>query len=160
MALAEENFKIYVDRLREGTEVEITDKFDVDFLQIDDKELKFVGPLLLTGSAYVAETELIINWCFKVKALLPCTICTELTEVKVEIANGYECIQLSEIKNGIFNFKSLLREAVLIEVPFFAECNGGMCAQRAEISKYLKENDSDTSLDEGQNPFADFDWKD
>ena len=58
-----------------------------------------------------------------------------------------------------YNFKNLLRETILLEVPSFAECEGGSCPKRKEYNKYLKESSNEQSEDEGYQPFADLDWK-
>ena len=53
-----------------------------------------------------------------------------------------------------------LREAVLLETPTFAECEGD-CPRRKEIAKYLKKPEKtgpDGKDDEGYHPFADIKW--
>jgi cytochrome oxidase Cu insertion factor (SCO1/SenC/PrrC family) len=79
--------------------------------------------------------------------------------INIEIDNFYHSEPLSEIKGAIYNFKDLLRETILLEVPSFAECEGN-CPRRQEVSKYLKEpSDDQQDSEDGYQPFADLDWK-
>jgi hypothetical protein len=49
----------------------------------------------------------------------------------------YHTELLSEIPSAIFDFRAVLREALLIEVPKTIECRGGKCPERATIAPYL-----------------------
>ncbi len=159
----DDEFKIYVEQLREGREKKIEEHLDPDFLDIHEPDLAFKEPVEVIGVAYLAEQELIIHWEVKTEAVISCAICNEPTSVPVHIHNFYYSEPLAAIKSGIYNFKNLLRETILLEVPAFTECHGGHCPKRQEYSKYLKEpsdpSDSSDDQDEGYQPFADLDWK-
>ncbi|MDP1880202.1 MAG: hypothetical protein Q8K60_04610 [Parachlamydiaceae bacterium] len=148
-------FKIYVEQLREGREEKFSEQINPDFIDIHDNGLEFKSPIFLSGNAYLAENELIIHWNISTEALLPCSICNEWVTVPINIENFYHCESLNEIKTGIFDFKNLLRETILIETPLLAECNQGNCPKRKEYSKYLK-NSSNSTLkqDDEYHPFA------
>lgn len=152
-------FKIFVEQLREGHEEKIEEKYDPGFLEIDEPDLVFDTPVELEGVVYLADRELIFHWNIKTEALISCSICNELVRVPIEIRNFYSSEPLTEIKSGIYNFKNLLRETILLEVPPFAECNGGKCLKRKEYDKYLKEPSNNSDDEEGYQPFADLDWK-
>jgi len=156
----EDQFKIYVEQLREGQETEINEVLAPDFLEINEPDLAFDQPISLEGVAYIADKELILNWNIRTEALVPCTICNEPVSTEIVIHNFYHSEAMEEIKTGIFNFKSLLRETILLEVPPFAECNQGNCSARKEVAHYLKEPSEKETVDkEGYQPFADLDWK-
>lgn len=156
----DDDFKIYVEQLREGREKKIRETLTPDFLEIHEPDLSFEKPVELEGVAYLAENELILHWDVNAEALVSCSICNEKVAVPLHIQNFYYSESLDEIKSGIYNFKDLLRETILIEVPLFAECNGGNCPHRKEYADYLKEPSlSQTDEDEGYHPFADLDWK-
>lgn len=150
-------FKIYVEQLRDGNERQIHESLSPDFLDIQDADLEFQKPIDLKGVAYLAEDELVLHWSALTEALVSCSICNEKVAVNIEVVDFYHAEPLSDIKSGIFNFKNLLRETILLEVPAFVEHNGN-CPKRKEIQKYLKEPTPDQS-DEGYHPFADLDWK-
>lgn len=151
-------FKIYIEQLREGREEKIHEKLDPSFLDIHESDLAFDKSVELEGLAYLAEHELILHWNIRTEALVSCSICNEPVRVPIHVQNFYYSEPLSEIKSGIYNFKDLLRETILLEVPSFTECHGGNCPKRQEYKQFLKEP-SDHSDEEGYHPFADLDWK-
>lgn len=151
-------FKIYVDQLRKGHEEKIHEKLGPDFLDIHESDLVFDQPIELEGTAYLAEKELILHWNIKTEVLVSCSICNDLVRIPLHIQNFYHSEPLSEIKSGVYYFKDLLRETVLLEVPAFAECCGGNCPKRKEYTKYLKISSGEDE-EEGYHPFADLDWK-
>lgn len=155
----EDVFKIYIEQLREGREEKIHEKLDPGFLDIHEVGLAFDKPVELRGVAYLAEQELILRWDIRTEALIPCSICNELVEVPVYIQNFYYSEPTSKIKSGVYNFKDLLRETILLEVPTFIECRAGNCPKRQEYQKYLKGQTDQSANEEGYQPFADFDWK-
>lgn len=156
----EDEFRIYVEQLRDGHDKQLDETFLPDFLDVSEPDLAFSKPVHLEGSAYLAEQELILHWNIQTEALMPCCICNDKVPVEIEINNFYHSEPLDEIKTGIFNFKSLLRETILLEVPPFTECNEGKCPGRQEVAKYLKgPTEEKVNDDEGYQPFADLDWK-
>lgn len=148
-------FKIYIDQLRDGHEEEIHETLDPGFLEIQESDLGFDQPIQLDGVAYLAEHELVFHWDIRTEAVIPCSICNEPVSVPIHIHNFYYSEPTREIKSGIYNFKNLLRETVLLEVPPFAECEGGRCPKRPLFQKYLKESSDDSPEEEGYQPFAD-----
>lgn len=155
----EDAFKIYIEQLREGHEEKINEKLDPSFLEINEPDLIFDKPVKLEGVAYLAEHELVFHWDIRTEVIISCSICNEPVLVPIHIQNFYYSEPTKEIKTGIYNFKDLLRETILLEVPAFAECNDGKCPKRQEFQKYLKESSDQPSDDEGYQPFADLDWK-
>ena len=154
-------FKVFIEQLRDGEEKRVDEEFDPSFLDLDEEDLAFEKPVLLEGHFYIAEKELVINWNIEALAKIPCAICNEAVEVPVLVRNFYHCEPLANIKSGVYNFKDLLRETILLEVPKFAECNRGSCPHRSEVAQFLKKPLSETESDEegGYHPFVDIDWK-
>ena len=153
-------FKIYVEQLRDGREEKIHEKLNPEFIDIHEKDLSFEKDVELEGVAYLAEHELILHWDIKAEAVVSCSICNEPVKIPIHVKNFYYSEPLEQIKTGIYNFKDLLRETILLEVPLFAECNEGNCSKRKEYNKYFKEPSNQSSEeDEGYQPFADLDWK-
>jgi len=155
----EDAFKIYVEQLRDGHVEELNESYDPSFLEIDEKDVSFMDPVLLRGRAYLADDELILHLNIETQVILPCVVCNDRVKVPLALHDNIQAIPLSEIKGGILNIKKLLREVILLDTPVFAEC-GGKCPRRTEISQYLKKNgDKKDQKDEGYTPFADLDWK-
>lgn len=155
----DDSFKVYVEQLRDGQEQKIHEVYSPEFLEVSDNDLSFEKDVRLDGIAYTADDELVLNWEVRAHALLPCRICNEKVSVEIHLKNFYHCEPTSDIKTGIFNFKELLRETILLEVPPFAECNEGDCPQRKEVSKYLKQEEEKTDEGDYYHPFADLDLK-
>lgn len=152
-------FKIYVEQLRQGHVEKISEKFPPEFLDVHEKDLRFVDPVFVNGEAYLAEDMLVLHVDLKAIALIPCSICNEPVKVEIVLDGSYHAIPLDEIKGGVFDFQETLREAILLETPLLAECNEGKCPQRSVVQKYLK-NETTSKIngnDEGYQPFADLD---
>jgi uncharacterized metal-binding protein YceD (DUF177 family) len=153
----DDDFKIFVEQLRNGHERKIEEVLDPEFLDIHEKDLSFRKKVYLKGKAYLAEDELILHWDAQTEAEISCSICNEPVSIGIQIQDFYHAEPLSEIKTGIFNFKDLLRETILLEVPPFAECHQGKCPKRKEIKKYLKDPSKKGLDEERYHPFADLD---
>lgn len=151
----DDTFKIYVEQLRDGHVEKLEESFAPDFLDIHEKELAFKGPVSFHGEAYLANDDLVLHFNASCRYQLPCVICNQPVEQALKVEDYYHSVLLAEVKSGIFNFRDVLREVILLEVPQFAECAGG-CPERKEIAKYLKEPSSkDEEEEEGYQPFAD-----
>lgn len=149
-------FKIYVDQLRHGHTEHLEEEFPSHVMDVEEKELKFFQPIKIEGEAYLAEDELILHLNIETSAQILCSICNEPVEVPISLQGIYHTVPLEECKSGIFLYQDVIREAILVETPRFAECKGS-CPKRKEFKKYLrKEGVSDDYLppEEGQKPFA------
>lgn len=147
-----EKFKIFLEQLKSGE----TEKVDIacssDFLDVNEENLHFEDLVNVTGEIYLADEELILHLNISAKAVIPCVICNEPVKVEIEIVGFYHVEPIAEIRTGSFSFQDVLREAVLLEVPQFAEC-GGNCPQRKQVDKFLKKPQAPN--DQGYQPFAD-----
>lgn len=154
-------FKIYVEQLRDGHVEQISEKLSSEFLEINERDLKYLGDVTVTGEAYLANDDLILHLNAETIAVIPCSICNEPVKVGVSLKGFYHSIPLLEIKGAIFNYMEILRENIVLETPSFAECEEGRCPHRKEIAKYLKKpgNEKKQAGEEGHHPFADFDWE-
>ena len=140
---------------------ELSEEFSPEFIDVCDEDLKFVDPVHLEGRAYLADDDLVMKFNCDTLATFPCAICNEPTKYKVVVTNDYQMVPLDEIKGGVFDFKDLLREAIILETPRTAECNEGKCPHRSRMKEYLKNKtakNDDKDDDEGSyRPFADLD---
>lgn len=154
-------FKIFVEQLRDGHTETIKESFDPKFLDVQEKELSFEDKIEFNGTAYLADDALVMKFDASTLAIMLCAVCNQPVKVPVNVKGFYFSIPLDEVKGAIYNFKDLLRETILVEIPTFAECEGN-CPRRKEIAKYLKKTpateNSKPQDDDGYHPFADFDW--
>jgi hypothetical protein len=140
--------EIFVDRLSEGGEELIEWTLSSTFLDIHEHQLSFTPEVLVNGRAYLADTFLIIQVDIQAIALIPCIVCNEIKNQPIAVDELYHAEPLDDIKGKIFNFTEKLRDAILLEVPQFYECNNGNCGERKELEKFLKK-------DPLSSPFAD-----
>lgn len=150
----EDRFKIYIDRLKKGHTEDIQESFDPSFLEVAEKDLKFIKPVKVDGHVYIAENDLVINISIDTEATLPCSVCNQETQVPISIKELIHLEPLDEIKGQIYDLRSIIREAVLLEVPFVVECSNGKCPERANIQKFLADP-TKREKDEGYKPFKD-----
>ncbi len=148
----DERFKIFLEQLKSGGTERIDIACSPDFLGVNEENLHYEGSVRVKGEVYLADEELILHFDASAQAIIPCSICNEPVEVKTEVLNYYHAESTAEIKTGFFNFQALLREAILLEAPQFAECEGG-CPQRRQLDKFLKKPKA--SGGDGYQPFAD-----
>lgn len=130
-------YKILVDRLRDGQVEKIEGFFDPTFLEIDEKELLFPSPIEVHGCAYLSEDHLILRFKGRAVAKMPCAICNQMIDVEVKISDFYHAEPLEEIREACFDYKEPLREAFLVELPKIVECKGN-CPERALLSPFMR----------------------
>lgn len=150
----EDAFSIYIDRLRAGKEEVMEESLDPSFLDVDEPDLSFPEEVKVHVKAYIAEKELLLFFKVAAVASIPCSICNAevLVPIQEELVHS---VPVEEIPSGVYSFKEFLRETILLGAPQFAECSGGKCPRRNEITPYFRE--SKESEDEGTyKPFADW----
>lgn len=149
-----EQFKIFIDRLKDGSEQKIEGSFSPELLEVDEKELQFHHPVVVDAVCYTAEEDLIIQITASTLATMPCAICNEWTTIEISASNYYVTEPLEEIKGAVYDFGLALREALLTQVPHVGECNQGHCPDRKLIEPFLRKEDE---IVQSRNPFKDID---
>lgn len=149
----------YIDRIREGQELLVDLLLEPHALALDNTDLQFTDSICVKGCIYLAEDHLIIQVSIKTGVYLPCSICNELVKIDVSLKNIYMTHPLEEIRTHEFDFTEDLREAILLEIPSFAECNKGRCPQRANMESYLKSQEKEKKQKDEDTyyPFNDLD---
>lgn len=132
-----DEFKIFVHRLKDGQKETIEETLSPEFLDIHEKDLAFSVPVKIHGEAECVDQALMLRLHIKTEATMPCAICNENVQVKLEVPAFWHTEEFENIKGDVFNFKDILREAVLLELPPRAECNHGSCPQREILAKYF-----------------------
>jgi len=147
----EPDLKVYLDRLQGGKTENIKLALSSTFIDVDEQDLKFKSPVTIKGKAYLANEHLVIHLEVETQSLIPCAVCNKLTCITIRVPEFYHTEELSEIKGKIYQYADPLREAILLEVPSFGECQG-RCPERKELEKYKPSEGSNDSV---QFPFAD-----
>ncbi len=133
-----EPFKIFIDRLKGGQTEKIDEVADPKFLDVDEKELSFPSKIEVKGEAYLTDDFLMIRLKVKAVALMPCAICNEMIKRELKVDNFIHAEPIEDIPSAVFDFGELLREALLLDLPQYIECNNGNCPERASITPFLR----------------------
>ena len=149
-----ERFKIYVDRLTHGEVEKVTEAFSPDFLGIEENDLVFGDPVNVSGEAYTVGDRLILHLTLGTIGKVPCSICNEPVNVDIKIEGLYHDEPLENIKTGVFDYSEVLRGAILLQTPDFAECHQGNCPERNEKEKFFRKTDVKEG-EESYQPFKD-----
>jgi hypothetical protein len=155
-------FSLYIDRLKDGHKQIIQEEASPDFLDIHEKELSFPHPVIVSGETYLADEHIILHLNIKTIAKIPCLVCNELVSIPIIIDNFTHTREMEDFKSGIFDYSEELREAILLQVPPFAECRAGNCPERETLKQYLKTGSKLKDSPEKNAthfPFADLDRK-
>ena len=147
----EDRLSVFVDRLREGQVEEINCSCPPEFLSLEEKELRPCSEISVFGSAQVIDQQLLLQLTATVLIEMPCSVCNELCQTEVRVEDFALTESCDQIRAGIYRYANNLREAILLEIPQFAECSEGHCPSRAEIANYTA---SHSPQETGQNPFA------
>ena len=139
--------KIYIDRLYDGKIEKIEETLCPDFMEIDEKDLKFPSPVKINGKAYIADQHLILHLNITTDIRIPCLICNKPVKKLIQIEQLYHTEELTQIKSQIYDYSAPLREGILLEVPSYVECKE-KCPNRGEMKKHVSEGTK-------QFPFAD-----
>ena len=153
-----DQFTIYLDRLQGDREELLEDEVDCDFLDIQEKELWFREKVRFSVQATLMEELLVLKVDAQANASIPCAICNREVRVKLIVRQNYFDVPLAEIKARVFNFKELLREAILLEVPLTVECGQGNCPERKTITRYLRGSEKSEVEPTGIS-LKDLDWE-
>lgn len=138
---------IYVARLSEERTEEIEEILSPKLIDVSENDLQFQSPITLKGKAYLAENHLVIQLDLETEVTIPCLICNEPIKKKIAIPSFYHTEELENIRGQVYDYFIPLREAILLEVPSYVECEGN-CPKREELKNYLNKGNIEF-------PFAD-----
>ncbi len=136
-----EPFIISIDRLNEGVVQKINVSLRSDFFEVNEPDLSFNDLVEVSGEAYLTDEDLVLHLSASTIAQIPCSICNRTVPFQLAIKGYYHAEPLTDIRTGLFDYRGVLREALLIELPKAAECRGG-CPERAMIAPYLRKKNA------------------
>lgn len=150
-------FKIFIDRLKKGETQKIEELLDSEFLDVNEKDLLFPEKITVKGDAYLTDDHLIVRLKAKTCVHMPCAICNEMIANELKVDDFYQAEPLEEVPSAVFDYSELLREALLLGLPKYVECNKGNCPQRAVLSPFFRSKEPDQKRTEKTTyfPFAD-----
>lgn len=130
---------IYLERLAHEHVEKISEALPPELFQLSESdELQAHDTVAVTAEAYVSDGFLIITYSVSTAFTTRCGFCNESFSLPVQLSHCTVEIPLDEIKHGYFDFSELLRQELLLQVPYYPLCGGEQCNNRAEVEKYLK----------------------
>ncbi len=132
-----EDFLINLDRLKKKDTLSLDQVVPSAFLDLGEHEIQFGDEINLRGEAYVVDERLVLHLDVLVPVVLTCTICNGEIPQNIVVNNLYHVEEISDLKSPIFDFSSVLRQEILLEVPRFSECQNGNCPERETLKAYL-----------------------
>lgn len=128
---------LFLDDLSREEEVSLAFELDPSFLDLTEKdEAQPSKPIVAQGTASLVGEFICLNLDVQCSFMLPCALCNEKFEYEVSASIEHQ-EPVENIKQRKWDFTDLVREAILLEVPFFPQCGGETCRHRDEIQKYL-----------------------
>ncbi len=138
-------FIIYFDQLKEGDVQRIDTSLSSEFIDINETDLFFKEAVKVSGEAYVTDDDFVLHLNASTSAEIPCSVCNRLVSIPLAIKGYYHTEPLADIKSPFFDFRGILRELLLVELPKVAECRGN-CPEREALASFLrKEAKADAS---------------
>lgn len=134
----EDDFKIYVDRVRGGNEESLDFAVPPHFVGVPQE---FRERVQVTGVAYCTDSDLILRLNIETEVTLACAICTEPFPFKIDLRDCYHVVELAKISGSVFNFEDLVRDALLLHLPHSVECMGGKCPEREGLARYFSKRE-------------------
>ncbi len=151
----DDSLKIFLDRLKGDKKEKIEGLFSVSLLEKTEPDCTVSDQVQVELEAYLTSELLVIHLNAKGKVWLPCVVCNQITDKEIEAKGFYQTYPIKDIKDRIFDVLPILKEALLIEIPPFLECNQGDCPERKHIKSFLKKASSEKT---GEHfPFSDLD---
>lgn len=144
---------VHIERLREGKTESFEEQLDPALLQMADEELACNEPITVSGEVYLVDTWLIVKLSFTANIVIPCSFCNEPFILPIRSDLQHE-ESLEEISGGVFDLLPVVREAILLEIPFYPQCGGETCRNRDKIEKFLKKPNEESAT-ETYHPFED-----
>jgi uncharacterized metal-binding protein YceD (DUF177 family) len=128
----------FIDRLQEQEAEEVVCQLPPTSMEVDEPTLAFREPVNIQGEAYLADNYVVFHGSATTQASIPCTVCNEWVAIPVKLEEFYHAEPVEQAVKGAIDFGPIIRDALLLEVPQFAECGGGQCPKRAELVPFLR----------------------
>lgn len=128
---------VFIDRLRDGRMEKIKEELDPKRLDIIDEDIDCKGPVKVAADCYLAEDFLIISMHIEAELTLHCRVCNEPFTCPIVLEKIDQEIPLDEIDDAVFELLDVVREVLLVEVPYYPQCGGDHCKNRSQVEKYF-----------------------
>jgi len=147
---------LYLDHLQPDEEMAVSYTIDPAFLDFNPKdEVQPSRPVVVEGTCSLVDDFVILNLLVKAFFSVHCAHCNEQFEYEVCIDHFAHQELLENIEQKKWNLSEIVREAIVLELPFFPQCGGKKCLHIDELRKYFHVQTQEK--DEGNSsPFQSF----
>ena len=154
MKTSQHGLHVRVDGASGSGEVVFEERLPPSFLDLPpDDEVSAASEIVVSGKAYRASEWIVVEGRVKTSFRLPCAICNEMCEYAVDIRSWEQNIPAKDVVDGVIDLSEPLREAVLIEIPFFAKCGGGTCRNIDDVKRFFRSEEAPEEREETHQPF-------
>lgn len=145
---------IRFDTSTPDSDVLFEEKLPSSFVDLpEDDELSVESDICVTGKVYRASEWVMVEAYVTVSLTMPCAMCNERCAFVLDRMLWEQSLSLSCVKDGILNLSEPLREAILLEVPFFIRCGGEGCRNIDAIRPFLRSKEAAGVDEEKNQPF-------
>lgn len=147
---------LYLDHLQPDEELTVSCTLDPIFLELSvEDEAQPLKPVVVEGVCSLVDgcvmLDLLVHAFFSVR----CALCNETFEYEVRLDRFRHQEMMENIDQRKWDLRGLLREAIVIELPFFPLCGGNECLHKDEIRKYFASH-LEEKEEEKSSPFHNF----
>ena len=145
-----------LDHLQQDEELPISWTLDPSFLDLaPNDEVQPTRSVVVKGTYSSVGEYVMFEVSMQAFFSLPCALCNERFEYEVCIGKFRHQELAENIKQKKWDIGELLREVLLLELPFFPQCGGKQCLHHEEVQRYFSKGTSEKE-GETKNPFQDF----
>jgi uncharacterized metal-binding protein YceD (DUF177 family) len=144
---------IPIERLRVSGVEFIRDELDPAGLDISDEELVCKGPISIEAEISLVDIWVLVKLSLKATLIIPCAFCNETFVFPIKIEHFQHEEPLEYLSKDVYDLIPLIREVIILEVPFYPQCGGKTCRNRKALEPFMRPEGS--SEEEGYQPFKD-----
>ena len=123
---------------------------DSAFLELHDEELSAVQPISLKGTCSLVDGWIIITAHIQATLHAICSMCADDTDIVIDLPHWEHTEEFST--QNTLDITEAVREAILLEAPFFPLCGGSVCRNIDKIRTFIRSEDE---TEETHTPFRD-----
>lgn len=149
--MSQEWAKFYLVDLQDGQKRSFDHMVDPEFLDINEADVRFREPFRVAGCVYQTDGMLLVEFSAEPRVELRCRVCNEWAPTPLKVVRAVLAVEMEELDqaSGMVNLCPWIREAIVVEIPSYGECEGG-CSLREQLGHYFHNTDAPS----GHQPFA------
>lgn len=129
---------LFLDQLLPDEEMSVSWTLDPSFLDFSpNDEVQPSRSVLVQGVCSLVDGVALLNLRMRAFFSVRCALCNEPFEYEVCLDRWTHQELVENIKKKRWDVSEKVREAIVVEIPFFPQCGGNKCLHREEIQKYL-----------------------